>query len=365
MASDWGQFNWEDPFNLDEQLTEEERLIRDSAASFAAEKLEPRVTQAFRDESTDRKIFNEMGGLGLLGATIDGYGCPGVSYVSYGLIAREVERVDSGYRSMMSVQSSLVMYPIYTYGTDEQKEKYLPKLASGEWVGCFGLTEPDAGSDPGGMNTRAKSVDGGYLVSGSKMWISNSPIADVFIVWAKTTAKPRFATSTNELAKGGGDANVFRLLAQKIKDLELNQSLLSRYVESLNVRYGETLEDFGKEIDEIEESVSNSTEKLDEASRKARASSKACDDAVARVNESSEKLVAAAVSELDAYRTTVAKRDTVLALALALTAGALVASRRSSGAIERVLSALSSFALLVIVVANIVLIAQNFLLKSM
>ena len=179
------------------------------------------------------------------------------------------------------------------------------------------------------------------------------------------TAKPRFATSTNELAKGGGDANVFRLLAQKIKDLELNQSLLSRYVESLNVRYGETLEDFGKEIDEIEESVSNSTEKLDEASRKARASSKACDDAVARVNESSEKLVAAAVSELDAYRTTVAKRDTVLALALALTAGALVASRRSSGAIERVLSALSSFALLVIVVANIVLIAQNFLLKSM
>jgi glutaryl-CoA dehydrogenase len=186
MASDWGKFNWEDPFNLDEQLTEEERLIRDSAASFAAEKLEPRVTQAFRDESTDRKIFNEMGELGLLGATIDGHGCPGVSYVSYGLIAREVERVDSGYRSMMSVQSSLVMYPIYTYGTDEQKEKYLPKLASGEWVGCFGLTEPDAGSDPGGMNTRAKSVDGGYLVSGSKMWISNSPIADVFIVWAKT-----------------------------------------------------------------------------------------------------------------------------------------------------------------------------------
>ena len=179
------------------------------------------------------------------------------------------------------------------------------------------------------------------------------------------TAKPKMATSTNELAKGGGDANVFRLLAQKIKDLELNQSLLSRYVESLNVRYGETLEDFGKEIDEIEESVSNSTGKLDEASRQARASSKACDDAVARVNDSSEKLVAAAVSELDAYRTTVAKRDTVLALALALTAGALVASRRSSGAIERVLSALSSFALLVIVVANIVLIAQNFLLKSM
>ena len=185
MASGWGKFNWEDPFDLNDQLTEEERLIRDSAASFAQEKLAPRVTEAFRKEETDRRIFNEMGELGLLGATLEGYGCPGVSYVSYGLIAREVERVDSGYRSMMSVQSSLVMYPIYSYGTEEQKEKYLPKLATGEWVGCFGLTEPDAGSDPGGMNTRAKSVDGGYVISGSKMWISNSPIADVFIIWAK------------------------------------------------------------------------------------------------------------------------------------------------------------------------------------
>ena len=186
MASGWGKFNWEDPFDLNDQLTEEERLIRDSAASFAQDKLAPRVTDAFRKEETDRNIFNEMGELGLLGSMIEGYGCPGVNYVSYGLIAREVERVDSGYRSMMSVQTSLVMYPIYSYGTEEQKEKYLPKLATGEWIGCFGLTEPDAGSDPGGMSTRAKSVDGGYVISGSKMWISNSPIADVFVVWAKT-----------------------------------------------------------------------------------------------------------------------------------------------------------------------------------
>ena len=145
-----------------------------------------RVRDAFRNETTDRAIFNEMGELGLLGSTIEGYGCPGVNYVSYGLVAREIERVDSGYRSMMSVQSSLVMYPIYAYGTEQQREKYLPKLATGEWVGCFGLTEPDAGSDPGSMKTRAKTVDGGYLLSGSKMWISNSPIADVFVVWAKT-----------------------------------------------------------------------------------------------------------------------------------------------------------------------------------
>ena len=186
MASGWGKFNWQDPFDLNDQLTEEERLIRDSAASFAQDKLAPRVTDAFRKEETDRNIFNEMGELGLLGSMIEGYGCPGVNYVSYGLIAREVERVDSGYRSMMSVQTSLVMYPIYSYGTEEQKEKYLPKLATGEWIGCFGLTEPDAGSDPGGMSTRAKSVDGGYVISGSKMWISNSPIADVFVVWAKT-----------------------------------------------------------------------------------------------------------------------------------------------------------------------------------
>lgn len=186
MAGNWAKFNWQDPFNLDDQLSGEERLVRDTAAGYAQQHLARRVRDAFRNEATDRAIFNEMGELGLLGSMIDGYGCPGVNYVCYGLVAREVERVDSGYRSMMSVQSSLVMYPIYTYGTEQQREKYLPKLATGEWVGCFGLTEPDAGSDPGSMKTRAKTVDGGYLLSGSKMWISNSPIADVFVVWAKT-----------------------------------------------------------------------------------------------------------------------------------------------------------------------------------
>lgn len=179
-------FNWEDPFDLDSQLSEEERMVRDTARDYAQEKLMPRVIEAFREEKTDRNIFREMGELGLLGPTIDGYGCAGVNYTTYGLIAREVERIDSGYRSMMSVQSSLVMHPIYAYGDEAQREKYLPKLASGEWVGCFGLTEPDHGSDPGGMKTRAKSVDGGYRLSGAKMWISNAPIADVFVVWAKT-----------------------------------------------------------------------------------------------------------------------------------------------------------------------------------
>ena len=186
MAADWASFNWEDPFLIEEQLSEDERMIMHSARQYAQDKLLPRVQLAFRDERMDREIFNEMGELGLLGSTIEGYGCPGVNYVSYGLIAREVERVDSGYRSMMSVQSSLVMHPIYTYGTEAQREKYLPKLASGEWVGCFGLTEPDHGSDPGGMKSRAKSVDGGYSLTGNKMWITNSPIADVFVVWAKT-----------------------------------------------------------------------------------------------------------------------------------------------------------------------------------
>jgi glutaryl-CoA dehydrogenase len=181
----WGKFNWEDPFLLDSQLTEEERLVRDTAHSYAQEQLLPRVREAYQQEKTDPSIFREMGELGLLGPTIEGYGCPGVSYVAYGLIAREIERVDSGYRSMMSVQSSLVMYPIYAYGDEMQREKYLPKLATGEYIGCFGLTEPDHGSDPGGMKTRARSVDGGYRVSGAKMWISNSPIADVFVVWAK------------------------------------------------------------------------------------------------------------------------------------------------------------------------------------
>lgn len=178
-------FNWEDPFLLESQLTEEECLIRDTARAYAQEKLQPRVREAYRKEETDPGIFREMGELGLLGSTIQGYGCPGVSYVSYGLLAREVERVDSGYRSMMSVQSSLVMFPIYAFGSEAQKEQYLPKLATGELIGCFGLTEPDHGSDPGGMKTRARRVDDGYKLTGNKMWISNSPIADVFVVWAK------------------------------------------------------------------------------------------------------------------------------------------------------------------------------------
>ena len=181
----WAAFNWEDPFQMESQLSEEERLVRDTARAYAQDQLAPRVREAYQQEKTDASIFREMGELGLLGPTIHGYGCSGVTYVAYGLIAREVERVDSGYRSMMSVQSSLVMYPIYAYGNEEQREKYLPKLATGEWIGCFGLTEPDQGSDPGGMKTRAKSVEGGYKLSGSKMWISNSPIADVFVVWAK------------------------------------------------------------------------------------------------------------------------------------------------------------------------------------
>jgi glutaryl-CoA dehydrogenase len=184
-----GTFDWQDPFRLRDQLKEDEQLIMDSAHAYAQDKLLPRVIEAYREEKTDREIFNEMGELGLLGVTLpEEYGCAGASYVSYGLVAREVERVDSGYRSMMSVQSSLVMYPIYAYGTEEQRKKYLPKLASGEYVGCFGLTEPDAGSDPAGMRTRAEKIDGGYKLTGSKMWISNSPIADVFVVWAKSEA---------------------------------------------------------------------------------------------------------------------------------------------------------------------------------
>lgn len=178
-------YRWDDPLLLDNQLTEEERLIRDSVRVFSEEKLMPRVIKAFRDEIIDRDIMLEMGQAGLLGSTIQGYGCAGINYVSYGLIAREVERVDSGYRSMMSVQSSLCMHPINAYGSEAQKQKYLPKLATGEWVGCFGLTEPNHGSNPSGMETRARSVDGGYLLKGSKMWITNSPVADVFIVWAK------------------------------------------------------------------------------------------------------------------------------------------------------------------------------------
>lgn len=183
------EFQWDDAFLLDDQLNEDERLIRDTARQYAQEKLLPRVSEAYLEEKTDRSIFNEMGELGLLGVTVpEDYGCAGANYVSYGLVAREVERVDSGYRSMMSVQSSLVMYPIYAYGDENQRKKYLPKLGSGEWIGCFGLTEPDAGSDPAGMKTRAEKVADGYKLTGSKMWISNSPIADVFVIWAKSAA---------------------------------------------------------------------------------------------------------------------------------------------------------------------------------
>jgi glutaryl-CoA dehydrogenase len=182
-------FVWSDPFLLEDQLTEDERMIRDAAAAFAADKLAPRVEEAYLEEKTDPAIFREMGEAGLLGITIpEEYGGLGAGYVTYGLVAREVERVDSGYRSMMSVQSSLVMYPIHAYGSEEQRRKYLPKLASGEWIGCFGLTEPDAGSDPGGMKTRAEKTARGYRLSGAKTWISNAPIADVFVVWAKSAA---------------------------------------------------------------------------------------------------------------------------------------------------------------------------------
>ena len=187
MADSKASFNWADPLLLDQQLTEEERMVRDSAAQYCQDKLMPRVLNSFRNEETDASIFREMGELGLLGATIPTeYGGSGLNYVCYGLIAREVERVDSGYRSMMSVQSSLVMVPINEFGSEEQKQKYLPKLASGEYIGCFGLTEPNHGSDPGSMVTRARKVDGGYRLKGAKMWITNSPIADVFVVWAKT-----------------------------------------------------------------------------------------------------------------------------------------------------------------------------------
>ena len=179
------EFQWEDPLLLEDQLGEDERLVRDAARAYCQDKLMPRILQANRHERFDREIFNELGALGFLGSTIDGYGCAGVNYVCYGLVAREVERVDSGYRSMMSVQSSLVMHPIHAYGTEAQRQKYLPRLATGEILGCFGLTEPDHGSDPGGMKSRARKADGGYVLKGAKMWITNSPAADIFVVWAK------------------------------------------------------------------------------------------------------------------------------------------------------------------------------------
>ncbi len=178
-------FQWDDPLLLEEQLTDDERMVRDAARAYCQEKLMPRVLEANRHEKFDREVMNEMGRLGFLGSTLSGYGCAGVNHVCYGLVAREMERVDSGYRSMLSVQSSLVMYPIHEFGTEAQRKKYLPKLASGEWIGCFGLTEPDVGSDPGGMMTRAKKVDGGFVLQGAKMWISNAPYADVFLIWAK------------------------------------------------------------------------------------------------------------------------------------------------------------------------------------
>ncbi|MFZ2101576.1 MAG: acyl-CoA dehydrogenase [Oricola sp.] len=188
-APELGSFDWEDPFRLENQLSDEERLIRDAARAYAQEKLQPRIIAAYREEKVDPSVFAEMGEMGLLGITVpETYGGAGASYVSYGLVAREIERVDSGYRSMMSVQSSLVMYPIHAYGSEEQRMKYLPKLASGEYIGCFGLTEPDAGSDPGGMKTKAEKTSGGYKLTGTKMWISNAPIADVFVVWAKSDA---------------------------------------------------------------------------------------------------------------------------------------------------------------------------------
>ena len=182
-------FSWNDPFLLEGQLSQDERMMRDAAAAYAADKLAPRIQDAYLDEKTDPEIFREMGEAGLLGVTIpEEYGGLGAGYVTYGLVAREVERIDSGYRSMMSVQSSLVMYPIHVYGSEEQRRKYLPKLAKGEWIGCFGLTEPDAGSDPGGMKTRAEKTARGYRLTGSKTWISNAPIADVFLIWAKSAA---------------------------------------------------------------------------------------------------------------------------------------------------------------------------------
>jgi len=181
-------FQWDDPLLLEEQLTDEERMVRDAARDYCQEKLMPRVLEANRHEKFDRSVMREMGQLGFLGSTLSGYGCAGVNHVCYGLVAREVERVDSGYRSTLSVQSSLVMYPIHEFGTEAQRKKYLPKLASGEWIGCFGLTEPDVGSDPGGMITRAKKIDGGYVLQGAKMWISNAPHADVFLIWAKDDA---------------------------------------------------------------------------------------------------------------------------------------------------------------------------------
>ncbi|WP_426036472.1 acyl-CoA dehydrogenase [Cypionkella sp. TWP1-2-1b2] len=248
-APDLGRFDWQDPFRMEDQLTEEERMLRDGARAYAQEKLQPRVIAAYREESTDPAIFREMGEMGLLGVTVpEQYGGLGASYVAYGLIAREVERVDSGYRSMMSVQSSLVMYPIYAYGTEAQRMKYLPKLSSGEWIGCFGLTEPDAGSDPAGMNTVAKKTANGYVLNGAKMWISNAPIADVFVVWAKSEAHggkiKGFVLEKGmkglSAPKIGGKLSLRASITGEIvmKDVEVGEDALLPHVEGLKGPFG-------------------------------------------------------------------------------------------------------------------------------
>jgi glutaryl-CoA dehydrogenase len=248
-APDLGRFDWQDPFRLDDQLTEEERMLRDAARDYAQTRLQLRVIAAYREETTDPGIFREMGEMGLLGVTIpEEYGGLGASYVAYGLVAREVERVDSGYRSMMSVQSSLVMYPIYAYGSESQRAKYLPKLASGEWIGCFGLTEPDAGSDPAGMKTTAKKTASGYVLNGAKMWISNAPIADVFVVWAKSEAhggKIRGfvldrGTQGLSAPKVGGKLSLRASVTGEIvlKDVEVGEDALLPFVEGLKGPFG-------------------------------------------------------------------------------------------------------------------------------
>jgi glutaryl-CoA dehydrogenase len=248
-APDLGRFDWEDPFRLEDQLTEEERMLRDGARAYATEKLQPRVIAAYREETTDPSIFREMGEMGLLGVTVpEEYGGLGASYVAYGLVAREVERVDSGYRSMMSVQSSLVMYPIYAYGTEAQRQKFLPKLARGEWIGCFGLTEPDAGSDPGGMKTTAKKTATGYVLNGAKMWISNAPIADVFVVWAKSDAHGgrikgfilEKGMAGLSAPKVGGKLSLRASVTGEIvmKDVEVSDDALLPFVEGLKGPFG-------------------------------------------------------------------------------------------------------------------------------
>ena len=248
-APDLGTFDWQDPFRLADQLSDEERMLAEAAKAYAQDKLQPRAIAAFRDEATDPAIFREMGEMGLLGVTIpEEYGGLGASYVAYGLVAREVERVDSGYRSMMSVQSSLVMYPIYAYGTEAQRVKYLPKLASGEWIGCFGLTEPDAGSDPSAMKTTAKKTAGGYVLNGSKMWISNAPIADVFVIWAKSDA-PGGKIKGFVLDKGtkglsapkiGGKLSLRASITGEIvlKDVEVGADALLPFVDGLKGPFG-------------------------------------------------------------------------------------------------------------------------------